>query len=253
MPYISPPERSFSISGAYNLSLMFEKLGKGKRTQIYGYFDSGSTYQLVQSIAAETNLSPEKILYKVRVAPKRLIYCGYLKVAENFKRWCEQPQRGKIEKRIQERLKEEFGGEIGVSTKAGAIDLLTENQLIEVKFFKYWKEGVGQLILYSLEYENHQKVLHLYGKLPKRTQQLTSPQLRTQKKKDGSTQVLTLELIQDQCKLLQTKHDFFNIIVQWEDKLGTELEDEEALEEEDSVQYSLSDFRIDTQLSSYKL
>ncbi len=252
MPYISPPERDCSRSDDYNLTLMFEKLGKGKRNQIYAYFDNSSTYQLVQSIAAETNLSPEEILYKVRVAPKILIYCGHLKVAESFKRWCEQPQRGKIEKRIQESLKEEFGGEIGVSTKAGAIDLLTENLLIEVKFFKYWKEGVGQLILYGLEYENHQKVLRLYGKFPEGTQQVTSPQLRTQKKKDGSTQVLTLELIKDQCKLLQTKHDFFNIIVQWEDKLGTELEDEEALEEDDSVQYNLSDFRIDTKLYSYK-
>jgi hypothetical protein len=253
MPYISPPERACSRSGDYNLSSMFEKLGKGKRTQISGYFENGSTYKLVQSIAAETNFSPEYLLYKVLVAPRKSIYCGHFRVAEDFKRWCENPRREKTEKRIQERLKEEFGGEIGVPTNAGAIDLLTENQLIEVKFFKYWKEGVGQLILYGLEYENHQKVLHLFGKLPKGTQQVTAPQLRIQKKKDGSTQVLTLELIQEQCKLIQTKHDFFNIIVQWEDKLGTELEDEEALEEEDSVQYSLSDFRIDTQLSSYKL
>jgi len=98
---IYPPEQSFSRNGDFNLTLMFEKLGK--RTQIYGYFENDSTYKLVQSIAAETNLTPEEILYKVRVAPN---------------------------------------------------------------------------------------------------------QLRTQKKKDGSNQILTLELIQNQCKLLQTKHEF---------------------------------------------
>ena len=219
MPYISPPERSCSRSGDYNLSLMLEKIAKEKRTQIFAYFENGSTSQLVQSIANKTRLCQEDILYKVRVKPRVLTYCGHFEVAEDFKRWCEQPKRGKIEKRIQERLKEELGGKIGVSTNAGAIDLLTENQLIEVKFFKYWKEGVGQLILYGLEYENYQKVLHLYGKIPKKTQDFVSPKLRTQKKKDGSTQVLTLELIQAQCKLLQTKHNFFNILVRWEDKL----------------------------------
>ncbi len=252
MPYISPPERSCSRSGDYNLSLMFEKIAKGKRKQIFAYFESTSICQLVQSVANKKNLCQQDILYKVRVKPRVSTYCGHFEVAENFKRWCEQPKRESIEKKIQERLKGKIGGKIGVSTKAGAIDLLTENLLIEVKFFKYWKEGFGQLILYGLEYENHQKVLRLYGKFPEGTQQVTSPQLRTQKKKDGSTQVLTLELIKDQCKLLQTKHDFFNIIVQWEDKLGTELEDEEALEEDDSVQYNLSDFRIDTKLYSYK-
>jgi hypothetical protein len=231
---------------------MLEKIVKEKK-EIFGYFANDSTYQLVQSVANKTGLCPKDILYKVRVKPKVLTYCGHFEVAEDFKRWCEKPKRGKIEKRIQESLKEEFGGEIGVPTNAGAIDLLTENQLIEVKFFKYWKEGVGQLLLYGLEYENHQKVLHLYGKIPKETQKATSPQLRTQKKRDGSTQVLTLELIKEQCKLLQTKHKFFEIIVGWENKLGTKLEDEKALEEDDSVQYNLSDFRIDTMLCSYKL
>jgi hypothetical protein len=41
MPYISPPERACSRIGDYNLSSMFEKLGKGKRTQISGYFERG--------------------------------------------------------------------------------------------------------------------------------------------------------------------------------------------------------------------
>jgi hypothetical protein len=251
---ISPPERYCSISGDYNLSLIFEKLGKGKRNQIYHYWNERkSTYELVQSVANKTRLCQEDILYKVQVKPRVLIYCGHLEVAEDFKRWCEKPKKRNIEQRIQERLKKEHsGGKIGVTTDIGTIDFLTDGQLIEVKFFKTWKEGVGQLLLYGLEYETYQKVLHLYGKIPNKTQQLTSPQLRRQREKDGSNQVLTLELIQNQCKLLQTKHDFFNILVQWEDKLGTDLEDEDALEEEDSVQYNLSDFRIDTKLYSYK-
>jgi hypothetical protein len=77
-----------------------------------------------------------------------------------------------------------LGGKIGVSTNAGAIDLLTENQLIEVKFFKYWKEGVGQLILYGLEYETHQSIT-LVRQIPRGNTTVTSPQLRTQKKKMG--------------------------------------------------------------------
>ena len=68
-----------------------------------------------------------------------------------------------IEKRIQLELQARLGGEIEVITPAGRIDLLTHQELIEVKAVKGWKEAIGQLMVYGHYYPSHQKHLHLFG------------------------------------------------------------------------------------------
>lgn len=50
-----------------------------------------------------------------------------------------------------------------VVTLAGNIDLLTEQELIEVKSIKSWKCAVGQVLIYGQSYPTHRKRIHLFG------------------------------------------------------------------------------------------
>ncbi len=68
------------------------------------------------------------------------------------------------EKSVQKRLAKTLGKvQREVPTLAGNIDLLTEQELIEVKSVKNWKFAVGQVLIYGQSYSNHQKRIHLFG------------------------------------------------------------------------------------------
>ena len=66
------------------------------------------------------------------------------------------------EKEIQLKLQKQLGGEIEVETEDGFIDLLTETEIVEIKNGKNWKHAVGQILIYSMEYPNHKKRIHLF-------------------------------------------------------------------------------------------
>ena len=66
------------------------------------------------------------------------------------------------EKEIQTKLNEELGGEIEIKTEFGFIDILTEDELIEIKIGHDWKCGIGQLLAYGEYYKDHVKRLHLF-------------------------------------------------------------------------------------------
>jgi hypothetical protein len=69
------------------------------------------------------------------------------------------------EKRIVKQLHAKLGGKTEASTPVGRIDLLTENQLIEVKPRINWKSGLGQLLAYSKFYPQHILVLYLFDRI----------------------------------------------------------------------------------------
>ncbi|AEQ32473.1 KilA-N domain-containing protein [Megavirus chiliensis] len=66
------------------------------------------------------------------------------------------------EKVIQKTLQSELGGEIEVKTKYGYIDLLTDDKIIEIKSYETWKHALGQILIYSDEYENKNKCVYLF-------------------------------------------------------------------------------------------
>ena len=68
----------------------------------------------------------------------------------------------KKEKEIQLKLQTKLGGQIEVQTYDGFIDLLTENEVIEIKRAKNWKHAVGQILIYSIYYPTHNKRIHLF-------------------------------------------------------------------------------------------
>lgn len=71
-------------------------------------------------------------------------------------------QNKQTEKLIQTRLHTQLGGNIEVEVPTGFIDLLTDSELIEIKTYRKWKHGLGQLLAYS-KFEHHSSLrLHLF-------------------------------------------------------------------------------------------
>ena len=80
-----------------------------------------------------------------------------------------------------------LNGKEEVHTIGGNIDILTNNEIIEVKEVKMWKHALGQVLVYGHYYPSHQKRIHLYGE----------------------TQESFLEMINSHCAK-------FNVTVTWE-------------------------------------
>lgn len=55
------------------------------------------------------------------------------------------------------------GSQVEVSTPAGNIDILTDSEVIEVKHWKKWKEGIGQVLCYGKYFPDHTKRIHFFG------------------------------------------------------------------------------------------
>ena len=68
------------------------------------------------------------------------------------------------EAQIRDRLKTQLCGLTEVSTLAGRIDLLTDDEIIEVKRINDWKAALGQILAYSAFYPEHRKRIHLFGR-----------------------------------------------------------------------------------------
>ncbi|MCC5612192.1 hypothetical protein LC612_37060 [Nostoc sp. CHAB 5834] len=77
--------------------------------------------------------------------------------------WFEKEPYEDIEYQVLKRLHDEIGGQTEVVTAVGRIDLLTENQVIEVKACPDWKAALGQVLSYSAFFPEHQKRIHLFG------------------------------------------------------------------------------------------
>lgn len=56
------------------------------------------------------------------------------------------------------------GGEREVETPAGFIDVLSDTAVIEVKHYRQWKHGLGQVLAYHMYYPRLTKRLHLFAR-----------------------------------------------------------------------------------------
>jgi hypothetical protein len=73
------------------------------------------------------------------------------------------PTSRSIEAQVRDRLQAKLGGIAEASCICGPIDLLTDQELIEVKRIDDWKTGLGQVIAKGLEYPQHRRHLYLFG------------------------------------------------------------------------------------------
>ena len=56
-----------------------------------------------------------------------------------------------------------FSIKVEVKTQYGFADVVTSNEVIEVKAIEEWKQGIGQVNVYHNEFPNLKKRLHLFG------------------------------------------------------------------------------------------
>jgi hypothetical protein len=78
--------------------------------------------------------------------------------------WFDIKDYDNVEQKVCYLLKEKLGGLTEVSTSAGRIDLLTDDEIIEVKRINDWKAALGQILVYSAFYPEHRKRIHLFGR-----------------------------------------------------------------------------------------
>lgn len=64
----------------------------------------------------------------------------------------------------QRELEKYFGGK-HVSCEHGVIDILTDDSLIEIKNWNKYKDSIGQILSYSLQYPNHKKIVVFFGQV----------------------------------------------------------------------------------------
>ena len=79
--------------------------------------------------------------------------------------FCKRPRnRAKVsEKSYSDDLAKKLNGLREVKTLAGNIDVLTSEEIIEVKLVSSWKAALGQVLVYGHYYPSHQQRIHLYG------------------------------------------------------------------------------------------
>jgi hypothetical protein len=64
---------------------------------------------------------------------------------------------------IVDKMNINLNGQREVITPCGRIDILTKEQIIEVKEYKGWKAALGQILVYGNFYPEHQKRIHLFN------------------------------------------------------------------------------------------
>lgn len=67
------------------------------------------------------------------------------------------------EARIRDTLAEELQGKTEVPAMYGAIDIVTENQVIEVKHIDRYVHALGQVLAHSEQFPRKQRRIHLFG------------------------------------------------------------------------------------------
>lgn len=74
------------------------------------------------------------------------------------------PNSNKVnEKQGRDALALRARGELKWATPAGSIDVFTKDEVIEIKHYKNWKNGVGQVKAYGEDHPSHKKRLHLFA------------------------------------------------------------------------------------------
>jgi hypothetical protein len=96
------------------------------------------------------------------ITPPEFLVPPATEFPENLREPRSQPAI-KSEAWYQNRLAQKLGGQTEVSTPDGRIDILTWNEVIEVKTVKQWKQAMGQVLIYGHHYPFHRRRVHLYG------------------------------------------------------------------------------------------
>lgn len=100
---------------------------------------------------------------------------AHKKVAEEYKRYLKfgrsnTQKEADIRNKLVTQLKKKFGEDqvkTDVKTDAGYVDILTPAQIIEVKNAENWKSAMGQILAYSVYFNDKSLRIHLFGNRPR--------------------------------------------------------------------------------------
>jgi hypothetical protein len=68
-----------------------------------------------------------------------------------------------LEEYVAKDVQELLQGDLEIDCLYGCIDLLTKTQVVEIKNSINWKQGLGQVLIYSLSYPEKEKILVLFN------------------------------------------------------------------------------------------
>ena len=111
------------------------------------FWDEGSDFPLVDWLTGRGN--------HIWIHPE---------VAKEYVRHCTQPQSNYAEKSIEDNLARSIPmATQQVRTAAGVVDIVTPDEIIEVKHIKNWKCAVGQVMVYQSYFPGKKRRIHLFG------------------------------------------------------------------------------------------
>jgi glycerophosphoryl diester phosphodiesterase len=141
--------------------LELNQLLKDAELRVYLYLVTNHPWS-DRKIETDTAIIAEHLKVSRRTVQRSLVK---LKKLDLLPEWLLPQLRdhNPVEEQIRNRLQSEIGGLSEVSTPVGRIDLLTKTEIIEVKNLKDWKAALGQILVYSAFYPEHQKRIHLFG------------------------------------------------------------------------------------------
>jgi len=140
----------------------------GIRRETSEWLSNKRTIESIQHLSSKVGISPIELVQKIKggnFIQGRGTWI-HPELFENFDLWLRaSPTKTLNELTIQEQLHNEIGGIMEVSIPPGKVDILTDSELIEVKPVKNWMKGVGQVMIYGQHFPNHQKRIHLFGRV----------------------------------------------------------------------------------------
>lgn len=132
-------------------------------------------FVLIENQAYGDRPAIDELIKEARIS--RPSFYKAIKVLEKAKllpHWAKYEPRHSPEKVIRDRLKTELGGRTEVPNEFGFIDLLTEQEVIEIKIIQDWKTAVGHVITKGQAYPQHSKRIHLFGKSDVNLEKITA-------------------------------------------------------------------------------
>lgn len=131
--------------------LVNRTMGKGKPLTEYEIGQIEKENDPIKKYTVKQMLKPIKTT--VDELEEQPIQLGITEVVELY------PEIEKVERNIQAM----FEGEKEVVTPVGRVDVLTNDEIIEIKEYSQWKTAVGQILSYGYFYPNHIKRVVLFG------------------------------------------------------------------------------------------
>lgn len=161
-------QRIRSKDGLICLTDIWRASGKpeGKRDPRRWKKEAGK--QLIKSVAKKSDGNMSGI-YKASRGKGGCTY-AHKDIAKEYERYLSKPTKPKwlhesfVKNALVKRLEKEYDQiEVEVRTPAGNIDILTPDEIIEVKNSRDWKAALGQVMVYHLYHPALKKRIHLFG------------------------------------------------------------------------------------------